>query len=169
MPKNIPIEKLKQIPPALLLKMINKAKEHIKKSDVMQRICEEYGQPIEVIDLIPTYFKELDVSAKTDHGVIYLNFKLLEDADFFKDYSYLIHEYSHFFQQCFRDEATQSSDDGSYLDNEFEQEGFQNQIEYIAKEHGEQEADDYVENLLDHHEIEDEERDEKKEVLMGNV
>lgn len=165
----ISLKTLKKIPHEILLKMITKAKDHLKGDEVMKRICEEYDQDVEMIDLIPTMFADLDVSAKTDHGIVYLNYKLLEDGDFFKDYSYLIHEYSHFFQQCFMDKPTQSADDGSYLDNKFEQEGFQNQIEYIANEFGDNEAHNYVDNLLEHHEVDGEEKEEKKEILMDRV
>lgn len=165
----LPLEKIKKVPPQILISLINKAKEYLKSDEVMKRTCEEYGQPVEIIDLIPTAFKDLDVSAKTDHGIVYLNYKLLEDGDFFKDYSYLIHEYTHFLQQCFRNKPTQSADDGSYLDNPFEQEGFKNQVEYIANEFGEQEASNYVDDLLDHHNIEGNEKDKKKEILMEQI
>jgi len=165
----ISLETIKKVKPEILLKLINKAKEHLKTDEVMQRICKEYDQSVDMIDLIPTTFKDLDVSAKTDHGVVYLNYKLLEDGDFLKDYSYLIHEYSHFFQQCFMSKPTKGADDGEYLDNPYEIEGFVNQIEYIANELGEDEAHDYVDDLLDHHDIDDKEKDDKKETLMARV
>lgn len=165
----IPLDKIKKVPPHILMGLIDKAKEYLKNDEVMKKVCEEYGQPVEMIDYIPTFFKDLDVSAKTDHGIVYLNYKLLEDGDFFKDYSYLVHEYSHFFQQCFRTKPTQSADVGSYLDNPFEQEGFKNQVEYIANEFGEDEAENYVDDLLDHHEIEGKEKDEKKDILMEQI
>ena len=115
-------------------------------------------------------FGNLDVSAKTDHGVVILNYKLLTDGDFFKDYSYLIHEYTHWFQRCYGAKATKSSDDGSYLDNKFEQEGFQNQVEYIADQFGDGEAEQYVDDLLEHHEIDNKkEVEDKKEILMSKA
>lgn len=136
----------------------------------MQKICKEYGVSVDYIDYIPTMFSDLDVSAKTVKGVVYLNYKLLCDGDFFRDYSYLAHEYTHHMQQCFSDGPTQGSDDGEYLDNKYEIEGFQNQVEYMANEFGEDKAEEYVDNLLDHHDITDKkEQKKKKEELMALV
>jgi hypothetical protein len=163
------IEEVKKIPPTMLLRMINKAKEFLKKDEVMQRVCEDHGVDIDVIDYIPTAFADLDVSAKTDKGVVYLNYKLLCDGDFFKDYGYLIHEYSHHLQQCYHDGPTNSSSEDSYLDNPAEEEAFSNQVEFLADEFGKEEAEDYVDNLLEHHELEGKKRDEKKEQLMEQV
>lgn len=149
--------------------LILKAKEFLKKDDTMKKIVKEYNCDVSIIDHIPTCFKQLDVSAKTAHGIVYINSKLLKDGDFTKDYGYLIHEYTHWFQQCFGKQATQGADDGSYLDNPYEQEGFQNQIEFIDDHFGEEEAEDYVDNLLDYHDVPKKEENEKKEVLMSKV
>jgi len=163
------IEQVKQIPISSLMRMIDKAKSYIKNDDVMKGVCKEYNINVDIVDYIPTKFGELDVSARTDHGVVTLSYKLLCDGDFFKDYSYLIHEYTHVLQQCFGEKPTKSADAG-YLDNPHEQEAFQNQIEYIADELGNHEADKYVDRLLDHHDINDqEERKEKEEVLLSKV
>jgi len=166
----IPLETVKKMSPKTLLGLINKAKEYLKKDPTMQRICEENGVEVDFIDQIPTYFADLDVSARTDHGVVYLNYKLLCDGDFYKDLSYLPHEYTHYFQQCFGDKPTKGSDDGNYLDNEFEQGAFQNQVEFIANEFSEEEAERYVDHLLKHHKITDhKEKKEKKDDLMSLV
>src|SRR5271165_757374 len=164
MANKIPLEKVKKIPVEALMLAINRAKRKLKNDETMQRIFKEYGEDVDIIDFIPTAFADLDVSAKTDHGIVYLNFKLLCDGDFIGDYQYLIHEYTHWAQQCLGDKPTQSADDGSYLDNPYEQEGFQNQMEYVAREEGEEEAEKYVDDLLEHHEIDDKkEKEEKKE------
>ena len=166
----IPLEKVKKIPYSVLMGMIKKAKVFLKKDKIMIRIFKEYGHDVDIIDYIPTYFSDLDVSAKTDHGVVYLNYKLLCDGDFFKDYSYLIHEYTHWAQQCLGEKPTVSSNEGSYLHNPYEQEGFQNQIEYISDHFGDNEAEKYVEHLLDHHDIKKkQEKDELEAVLLENV
>lgn len=168
--KTLSLKEVRGLPPATLLRLINKAKKELKKDKTMLSICKDHDADIEDIDYIPTYFKTLDVSAKTDKGVVWLNYKLLCDGDFEKDYSYLIHEYTHWFQQCYGKEATQSSDDGDYLSNPYEEEGFANQVEYIADHEGEDVAENYVEGLLDHHDVEDKkERQEKKEVFMAKV
>lgn len=170
MTKKLSIDKIKKIDPKLLLALINKAKRYLKKDKVMQDAFKEHNVDIEVLDYIPIYFKDLDVSAKTDRGIIYLNYKLLEDGLSMKDSSYILHEATHFFQQCFGDKPTQSSDDGDYLSNPYEEEAFSNQIDFISDHYGDQEADNYVEHLLDHHDIESKtEREDKKEVLLSKV
>lgn len=168
--KKYSIEQIKSLPPEFFLLVINKAKKYLKKNEVMKRICKEHDQSVDIIDLIPTMFADLDVSAKTDHGIVLLNYKLLCDGDFFRDYMYLVHEYSHYFQQCWRSKPTSGSRPDSYLDNEFEQEGFQNQVEFMSKEFGEEEAEKYVDHLLKHHEIDSKkEKKQKKDELMSNV
>lgn len=151
----------------IILKILNRAKKYLKTNDTMKQLCKDYNVDIDVIDLIPIKFAPLDVSARTDHGVITLNEKLLKDGDFFKDYSYLIHEISHYFQQCFNDKPTQSADDGDYLDNKYEQEGFNYQLDYISDEFGDSAANKYVEQVLDHHKITGpEDREYYKNILL---
>ena len=166
----IPLEEAKKLSQKTLLKMIERAKNYLKKNKVYKDMCEERGVDVDVIDLIPMKFGDIDVSARTDHGIITLNYKLLCDGDFFKDYSYIIHECEHYFQQCFGDRPTRGAEEGVYLDNPYEQEGFQRQIEYLDDQYGENEAESYVEHLLDHHDVKDaDEREDKKEKLMEKI
>lgn len=160
---------MKKFPPTILLRILKKMKEKLKNEPVLQQAFKEHNIDIKELEFYPMYFKDLDVSAKCDHGIIYFNYKLLSD-DFEKNYSYAIHELTHTLQQLGGTHPTQSSSEGDYLENKYEQEGFQNQIKYIAKEEGEDEAEDYVENLLDHHEVDSNtEREETKETLMAKV
>lgn len=168
--KKLDIEDVKQFSYPFLQRLLKKLREYLKEDEIVQRMFKEYGADINEIDYIPMKFDDIDVSAKTDHGVIIYNYELLTDGDFFKDFSYGVHEITHYLQQTCGTKPTKSSDDGNYLDNPFEEEGFKNQIEYISKEFGENEAEKYVEHLLDHHEVEDEdEREDKKEELMAQV
>lgn len=168
--EKLPLSAVKKLPYASLNRMIKKMRDYLKKDGVVQEMFKEYGVDIAEIDLIPMRFGPLDVSAKTDHGVLIFNYKLLTDGDFFKDFSYGVHEITHWLQQTTGTKPTQSSDDGDYLDNPFEQEGFQNQVEYIANQFGKDEAENYVDDLLDHHDIDDhKEYKDKKETLMTNV
>jgi len=170
MPKDkIPLKTVKQFPYKTLNRLINKAKNYIKKDKVWADICEEYDEDVDIIDIIPTMFGDLEVSASTQHGIVILNYKLLCDGDFFEDFSYLIHEYRHWFQQCYGDGPTISSADGEYLDNPFEQEAFQNQVEYIDEQFGKDEAEDYVDKLLDHHDVDGKKKDNLEDVLMGKI
>jgi len=168
--EKIPISVVKKLPYKSLNRMIKKMREYLKNDGVVQEMFKEYDVDISEIDLIPMRFGNLDVSAKTDHGVIIFNYRLLTDGDFFKDFSYGVHEMTHWLQQTTGTKPTKSSDDGSYLDNPFEQEGFQNQVEYIANQFGPGEAENYVDDLLEHHEVEEgKEFKEKKETLMAKV
>lgn len=168
--EKIPLSQVKKMPYKSLNRMIKKMREYLKHNEVMQKMFKEYKVDISEIDLIPMMFGNLDVSAKTDHGIIIFNYKLLTDGDFFKDFSYGVHEMTHWLQQTTGSKATKSSDDGEYLDNPFEQEGFQNQVHYIADQFGEDEAEQYVDDLLEHHDVESpKEVEEKKETLMAKV
>jgi hypothetical protein len=168
--EKIPLSQVKKMPYKSLNRMIKKMREYLKTNDVVIKMFEEYKVDLEELDYIPMMFGNLDVSAKTDHGVIIFNYKLLTDGDFFKDFSYGVHEMTHWLQQTTGTKATKSSDDGDYLDNPYEQEGFQNQVQYIADQFGEGEAEQYVDDLLEHHEVESKkEVKDKKETLMSKI
>ncbi len=163
------LEEVKEFPPKFLARLIRQGKQYLKTDPVMLEVFREYDVPIEEIDYIPTMFSDIDVSARTDHGVIYLNYKLLCDGDFFKDFSYLTHEYTHWLQQTTGVNPTQGADDGDYLDNPYEVEGFQNQIEWMGETLGADEAEDYVDNMLSYHGLEGKEKKEKKEELTEKL
>ncbi len=161
------LEEIKKISPKTLLKLIQRSKNFLKTNKVMQEICDKYDFDIEDLDLIPVKFDDIDVSAKTDKGVVTLNLQLLEDGNFFKNIGYLVHEFGHHIQQS--NEPTQSADDGDYLMNPSEQEAFQYQIKFIDDQFGEDEAEDYTEQVLDHHEETGKERTKKQDILMNKV
>ena len=168
--EKIPLSQVKKLPYKSLNRMIKKMREYLKQNEIVQQMFKDYDVDISELDYIPMMFGSLDVSAKTDHGVIIYNYKLLTDGDFFKDFSYGVHEMTHWLQQTTGNKATKSSDEGSYLDNPYEQEGFQNQVQYIADQFGPGEAEQYVDDLLEHHEVESEkEVEEKKETLMSKI
>ena len=150
------------------LKLINKLKEKVKTNDVVKDLFKEYKADINDIDLIPVCFKDLDVSARTEYGAIYLNNSFL-DGNLMDDDHYLVHELTHVLQQCYGDKPTESSDSGDYLANKYEQEGFQRQTEYISDTQGEEEAEEYIENLLDHHDVIDEKKREKRKDQLLSI
>lgn len=160
---------LRDMPFITLKRLIDQAKEKLQSDPVIVQMFDEYGADIEELKYIPTYFKDLDVSAKTDHGVVYLNYALLDDGFSEKQYSYLVHEYSHWLQQTYGNKPTKSSKKDKYLDNEFEIEGFQNQIEYLANKFDNDTAENYVNNLLNHHKIPQKNKEDKKDELMAKL
>lgn len=155
------------IPHKELQPIIEKVRKRIKKHLVVKNMFKEYKIDLDEIDLVPMCFAKIDVSARTDHGIIYFNVNLLEDKDFEKDDHYMVHELTHFLQQTTGTKPTQGSDEGSYLDNKYEIEGFNNQSEFISDTRGDKEAEKYIDQVLDHHDIDDErERERRKNKLL---
>ena len=150
------------------LLIIQDVKNEIKNSDVLKNEVKKYHISIDldkVIDLIPMYFADYEVSARTDHGVIYFNNKLLEKIDQISHYA--LHESIHYFQQCFGKKPTKGSNDGDYLDNKFEQEAFRAQTEYLSETRGDEVAENYINKVLDHHEVDSKkEREARKKKLL---
>lgn len=164
--EKIPLSKIKKLPYKSLNRMIKKMREYLKNNDVVKNMFKEYKVDIAEIDYIPMMFGDIDVSATTNHGVITFNYQLLTDGDFFKDFSYGVHEVCHYLQQTTGSKPTKSADDGEYLDNKFEREGFTNQVEYIAEQFGNGEAEQYVDDLLEHHEVTDKKEKDKLESIF---
>jgi hypothetical protein len=149
-----------------LLPLLQRVKDKIKKSDTVKDMCKEYGQDVDIVDLVPMAFADLDVSARTDKGVIYFNYSLLDTPEEID--SYASHELTHFFQQAFGDGPTSGSTDSEdYLDNEFEQDGFQAQTKYLSETRDDQTAIDYVEKVLDHHDVAPKDRKKRKDELLS--
>jgi hypothetical protein len=167
--EKISMSQVRKLPYRTLNRLLKKMRDHLKKDEVVQKMFKEFDVDIEEIDFIPMKFGKLDVSAKTDHGVLIFSWKLLCDGDFLEDYSYGVHEITHWLQQTTGTKPTQSADDGDYLHNKYEVEGFQNQVEYIANRDGAEEAENYVEDLLEHHEKDGKEKKEIKDDLLANI
>jgi len=141
-------------------------KESVKKDPALIEKFEEYGVSLDKINDVHVEFADLDVSAKTKNEKIYLNESMLSEDSPVNPTQYLVHELIHYLQQ-----STGNTDDNKlekeYLDRETEQEAFKTQVDFKKREESEEEAEDYVEGLLDHHEIEGDEREEKKDDLLG--
>lgn len=150
-----------------LLPLIEKAKNELKKSQTYKDLCDKYHVNYDIIDLVPVAFEDLDVSAKTNQGCIYLNYKLLDNFD--NNIHYFSHEMAHFFQQCMGDGTYGTNNADDYLDNPFEIDSFKTQSEYIAETDGKEHAENYIEKVLDHHDIDDSKRENKKEELLGKT
>jgi len=149
------------------LQVINKIKQKIKQHPVIIDLFKEHDVDIDYLDYIPMGFADLPVSARTEHGIIWFNNSLLDDG-FADDDHYMVHEITHVLQQCFGEGPTIGSNSSEeYLNNEFEQEGFQAQTEYMSDMYGEEHAENYVEKVLDHHNVNDKkERKNKLDELL---
>lgn len=145
--------------------IIDLALQKLKQSNTIQELFEEYDVSIKELDYIPISFKEdLDVSARTEHGIIYLNSKLLDKTN--EVPPYLAHELRHFLQQTTGSHPTQGSDDGDYLDNTYEIEGFQTQTEFLSETEGDDVAEKYISKVLDFHDVPKKEQKERKKELL---
>lgn len=146
--------------------LIDKVRQKIKDHPVVIKMFQDYDVNIDEIDLIPMCFAEMDVSAKTDHGCLYFNINLLDDNDFDKDDHYVTHEITHFLQQCTGTKPTPGSDSGDYLKNPAEVEAFNNQSEYISDTRSDKDAKDYINKVLDHHDVKGKKRKERMDALL---
>jgi hypothetical protein len=148
-----------------LNQIVEKMKTDVKDEKEYLELCEKYNKNKDFIDEIEITFEPLDVSAKTINGKIILNEKLI-DAPWKDKMRYLIHETTHVLQQEVGkvDGKTKKED---YLDDPNEQEAFKAQISYMEKKESPEEIQEYIEELLDHHNIRGKERKEKKEELTN--
>jgi hypothetical protein len=158
--------KTKGIPHNKLRPVIEEVRRRLKQHPIVREIFKKHDLDIDEIDMIAMCFADIDVSARTDHGVIYFGLKLLKDGDFSKDDHYLVHELTHYCQQTTGDDATPGSDEGEYLDNPAEKEGFQNQSEYLADTRGDLAAEKYINQVLDHHKVKGKKRERRLKELL---
>lgn len=146
------------------LKIIDRARKVVKKSDSVREIFQKYDLNIDEIDDIPVCFADIDVSARTEKGIIYLN-ESFRDKE--KDIpNYLAHEMTHYAQQTTGDGPTKGSTDDTYLDNEYEQEGFRVQTKYLSETEGDTVAKKYIDKVLRYHEVPKSEKKEKQQQLL---
>ena len=166
----------RQLPHKKLAPLLEKLKKRVFDSDVVKDMLEEYDIDRAELDLWPICVAKIPVSARTDHGVIYLNVDLFidEDGNIREDVvdndHYLAHEATHGCQQTTGSKATPGSTDDNYLDNPTEQEGFQNQTKYISETQGDDEAEEYVEQVLDHHthdNADEKKKEKRRKKLLG--
>lgn len=146
-------------------KIIQEAKNRVKQQEALRKCFEKYNLDINEVDDVPVCFADIDVSARTDHGVIYLNWELLDDG-FPENDHYLAHELTHYAQQTTGDGPTDGSTDDTYLDNKYEQEGFKVQTEFLSETEGDGVAKDYINQVLNYHDVPKSERAKKRKELL---
>lgn len=148
-------------------KIISLFRKYLKENHIILSICEKYKEKNtdEIIDNVPIRFEPLDVSAKTVNGEIILNSELLK-GDFRDNVRYLIHEFTHVLQQENGKVNSTTGKDENYLDDPNEIEAFQNQIDYMEEVYSEKEIQEYMDQLLDHHNIKGKERIKKTRELI---
>lgn len=147
---------------------IRDLKKIIKKDKTYAEKCKEYGKTIDFIDGVSVSFSDdLDVSAKTINGEIILNGKLFNE-EIIKQIRYLQHEFVHVLQQA-AGKVNGKTEKEDYLDDKNEQEAFSTQISYQCEHETPEQIVEYMENLLDHHDIHGKERKEKAKKILGDL
>jgi hypothetical protein len=149
--------------------LIAKLKRAVKKESEYLDKCEKYDRDPDFIDGVDISFKDdLDVSAKTVDGEVFLNGSLFDHGDWNDQMRYIIHEVTHVMQQ----EAGKVDgpvNKADYLDDKNELEAFRAQISYMSSHESPEEVQRYLEQLLDHHNIRGKERAEKARKLTLDV
>jgi len=143
-------------------------KNLLKESPVIKAMFEEFKVPIDEMDIIHIEFADLDVSAKTKDRKIYINQDFLKNNKFEEEIHYIVHEVTHYLQQSLGEvKKYKDLHNKDYLDKATELEAFQYQIQFIKEQYGEKRATEYVEDLLDFHELTGKDAEEKRVKLLG--
>lgn len=148
--------------------LIDTIKQMLHKDPTIQRVFKKYKVDPDDLKDMPIEFKKMNVSAKTKDGKVYINSGLLDDGDFHDDIHYIVHEAVHWLQQTSGKSNNKGKKDRDYLDLPGEIEAFHYQYEFMKDYYGKDDAETYLEELLDFHEYEGADRKEKKkEILDG--
>jgi len=151
------------------IEVISDVKNFLKKDLIVKDICSSFGRGLKDFDGISISFdKKLDVTAKTIDGKIFLNTSLM-DEKFEVICRYVVHELTHVFQHMKKEFSRKKEKKKEYLDRPQEIEAFQNQIKFDAKNRTEKEAKEYVDDLLDYHDLGGNKRNETKDKLLKKL
>jgi hypothetical protein len=149
------------------VKLIKKIKDTLKEKVVIKDVCKEYGFSIDIIDGIIIKFDKIDTSAETVNGEMILNTSLTNE-DFDVLMRYPVHELVHVFQHMEREGTGGDPYHGmKYLDRPDEVEAFVAQIKDEGQTRGTNKAEEYVNELLDYHDIPENKKDKYKNNLLG--
>lgn len=152
------------------IEMVSDIKASLKDNEIVKEICKEHGFDLDIIDGIAIEFgdpEEVDASAKTVNARIFLN-EMLLDGPYEEIMRYAIHELVHALQHMEREENEPADpyESMEYLDRPDELEAFQYQIKFEEEARGKEKAEEYVNELIEYHEIPHHHRENKKEELM---
>ena len=148
---------------------LSNVRKFLLTNKIALEVSREFGYDKDILLGIPISFSsDLDVSAKTTDGEMTLNTELIEEG-YEIMLRYVIHELVHVFQHMENKEKKDLYPNHEYLDRPDELQAFQYQIEFDESARGEKSVIEYVEELLDYHDIPAEERVDKAVELMDNI
>jgi hypothetical protein len=149
------------------VRLIKEIKDELRTRDVVKEVCKEYGFTTDIIDGVVIKFDDIETSAETVNGEMVLNNELIKE-EFDVLMRYPVHELVHVFQHMRREGTGGDPYEGvEYIDRPDEQEAFIAQIEDEKESRGEEAAEEYVDELLTYHKVPEQEKPEKKEILLG--
>lgn len=153
-------------------KLLNEAeilaelRSFLENSSMAKDICSENNMPISFLSGVPISFDDMKESARTVNSSIFLNRKLTKKPmDIIK--RYLIHEITHAIQHVAEPGASKEVKNKEYLDKDTEVEAFKNQISFQKKNEGTGRTNEYLEGLLDFHDLKGVKRKHKKKELLS--
>ncbi len=146
---------------------IRKICDFLKSNPTVKGMFSKYDVPLSYLDRVQIEFAPLDVSARTKDCAIYINKSFLDDLKFSDDIHYIVHELTHVLQQLIESPEDLVEPNLEYLEMPTELEAFKYQISFMKDFYGIEFAEDYVDQLLDFYEYEDEEKEEKRKELLG--
>lgn len=150
------------------LEVLTEIKNRLKNEPLVHKIFKDHQKDLNLLDGIPIDISDdLDVSAKTVNSRIILNRALLYEP-FDVLMRYVIHELTHALQHIDAESTGDIYNNYEYLDRPDELEAFKNQIEFDKDKRGPKAVEKYVDDLLNYHEIPEEDKPEKKEELLEN-
>ena len=160
------IHKSKKKQEELVEQVINLLKEH----ELVQRLFSKFEIDPEYIHKVNIEFGDIGVSAKAQKDSIVVNKKFLEDGNIVDDLHYIVHELVHVLQYLtgFVEKAKDYKFK-HYLDNPLELQAFREQIKFIKEYKNQEEADKYLKELLDFHEITGKVREAQERILRDET
>ena len=152
---------------SLMKKMetLSRVRTALLNDNIAKEICTENDMGAWFLNSVPIRFDDLDVTAKTVNGDITLSPKLIKKP-FEILMRYVIHELVHAIQHVKDHDKNKKNKRKNYLNREDEVEAFQYQAKYDKDQRGLEEVEDYVDGLLDFHDIPDDQREDKKEEIL---
>jgi hypothetical protein len=142
-------------------------KEALKSNKIAKKILKKFSLESDIIDgMVLKFDEELDVTAKTINGEVALNENLFQKS-FETIMRYVIHEFVHVCQHIKnqKGKTKKSKTDDTYLDNPEELEAFKWQTLYTKDAEGMDSVEEYLEELMDYHDVPEKKQEDKIEEL----
>ena len=147
--------------------ILSKIRTALCSDKIAKKICKEKGVGEWFLEGVPIKFDKIKQSAKTVDSNIILNRSLIKKP-FEIMMRYVIHELTHSIQHVQASRKKTKKKDEAYLDKDTEIEAFKYQVEFDEENRGRRNAEKYVEDLLDYHDIKGKDRDDKKDELLDS-